>query len=63
MHAKFGDLALENDFLSGALGKAGLLPIAKIYRCCGRAQRQRPSHRAGDQAGQRLLPVTHGIKS
>ena len=25
LHAKFGELALENDFLSGALGKAGLL--------------------------------------
>ena len=25
LHAKIGRLALENDFLSGALGKAGLL--------------------------------------
>jgi transposase len=25
LHAKLGELALENDFLSGALGKAGLL--------------------------------------
>ena len=25
MHAKIGQLTLENDFLSGALGKAGLL--------------------------------------
>jgi len=25
LHAKIGALALENDFLSGALGKAGLL--------------------------------------
>jgi transposase len=25
LHAKIGELALENDFLSGALGKAGLL--------------------------------------
>ncbi|MBB6305586.1 transposase [Rhizobium leucaenae] len=25
LHAKFGELTLENDFLSGALGKAGLL--------------------------------------
>ena len=24
-HAKIGELTLENDFLSGALGKAGLL--------------------------------------
>ena len=25
LHAKIGELTLENDFLSGALGKAGLL--------------------------------------
>jgi transposase len=25
LHAKIGELALENDFLSGALSKAGLL--------------------------------------
>ena len=24
LHAKIGELALENDFLAGALGKAGL---------------------------------------
>ena len=29
LHAKIGQLTLENDFLSGALGKAGLLPSAK----------------------------------
>jgi len=29
LHAKIGKLALENDFLSGALGKAGLLPSAR----------------------------------
>ncbi len=27
--AKVGELTLENDFLPGALGKAGLLPSAK----------------------------------
>jgi len=27
--AKIGELTLVNDFLSGALGKAGLLPSAK----------------------------------
>jgi hypothetical protein len=25
LHAKIGQLAVENDFLSGALGKAGML--------------------------------------
>ena len=29
LHAKIGQLTLENDFLEGALGKAGLLPGAK----------------------------------
>jgi transposase len=29
LHAKIGELTLENDFLSGALGKAGLSPSAK----------------------------------
>jgi len=29
LHAKIGQLTLENDFLSGALGKAGLLPSGK----------------------------------
>ena len=29
LHAKTGELTLENDFLSGALGKAGLLPSAR----------------------------------
>ena len=29
LHAKIGQLALENDFLSGALGKAGLLSARK----------------------------------
>jgi transposase len=29
LHAKIGELTLENDFLSGALGKAGLLLSAK----------------------------------
>ncbi|GFE52312.1 hypothetical protein So717_40650 [Roseobacter cerasinus] len=29
LHAKIGQLMLENDFLEGALNKAGLLPSAK----------------------------------
>jgi transposase len=29
LHAKIGELTLERDFLSGALGQAGLLPSAK----------------------------------
>lgn len=30
MHAKIGELTLENDFLSGALGKAGLRYGTKV---------------------------------
>lgn len=29
LHAKIGELTLESDFLSGALGKTGLLPCGK----------------------------------
>ena len=29
LHAKLGELTLEHDFLSGAPGKAGLLPSAR----------------------------------
>ena len=29
LHAKIGELTLVNDFLSGALGKAGMFPSAK----------------------------------
>ena len=29
LHAKIGELTLANNFLAGALGKAGLLPNAK----------------------------------
>lgn len=29
LHAKIGELTLTNDFLSGALSKAGLLPSAR----------------------------------
>jgi len=29
LHAKIGELTLENDFLEGALAKAGLLPSAR----------------------------------
>ena len=29
LHAKIGQLALENDFLAGALGKAGMLSVKR----------------------------------
>ena len=37
LHAKIGELTLEKDFLSGALDKAGLLPIAG-RRCLHRRE-------------------------
>ncbi|MGC0392465.1 transposase [Bradyrhizobium liaoningense] len=43
LHAKIGELALENDFLSGALTKAGLLRIP-IYS--GRVFRLEAGHRS-----------------
>jgi len=33
LHAKIGELGLENDFLSGALGKAGLLSRCSAGLC------------------------------
>ena len=33
LHAKIGELALENDFLSGALSKAGVLSAKPADRC------------------------------
>ncbi|SNR44051.1 hypothetical protein SAMN06265370_10584 [Puniceibacterium sediminis] len=33
LHAKIGELTLENDFLSGALGKAGLLSRCPAGDC------------------------------
>jgi len=38
LHAKIGELTLERDFLSGALGKAGLLPLGGQPR--GQAHRR-----------------------
>jgi hypothetical protein len=62
LHAKIGELTLENDFLSGALGKAGLLPSAKKNdRSHRQAERQPSGKGAGDQPGQRLLQAAPGV--
>ena len=56
LHAKIGELTLENDFLSGALGKAGLLASAKtMIDRSHRLPRRPPGEGARDQPGQRLL--------
>ncbi len=59
LHAKIGELTLVNDFLSGALGKAGLLRDAQNDdRSFTRAADQAAGAGVGDQPRQRLLSVT-----
>jgi transposase len=50
LHAKIGELALENDFLSGALSKAGLLSAKRLSTAgtgCNLADRPSYSSSAG----------------
>jgi hypothetical protein len=44
LHAKIGELSLENDFLEGALGEAGLLSAKRwpTVRICRSPSRRRP---------------------
>lgn len=52
LHAKIGELTLENDFLSGALGPRRVCCRAqKNDRFRRQAERQTPGHRAGDHPG------------
>ena len=73
LHAKIGELTLENDFLSGARRTARYAPPVQANRagvCCRaqkndrsqrKAERQPPGHRAGHQPGQRLLQAPPGV--
>ena len=73
LHAKIGELTLENDFLSGARRTARRAPPVRANRagvCCRaqkddrshrEAERQPPGHRAGDQPGQRVLQAPPGV--
>jgi hypothetical protein len=54
LHARIGELTLENDFLAGALGKAGLLPSASDGGPWLRAGAGRPGTAALHQPGQHL---------
>lgn len=54
LHAKIGELTLERDFLSGALGKAGLSPSAKRRSTGAKICRSAVRRRSGDQPGQCL---------
>src|SRR5216683_6257321 len=60
LHAKIGALTLENDFLEGALSKAGLLSASD-----DRPQAQPADHQAGGgsahQPWQPLLPAASGV--
>jgi transposase len=56
LHAKIGELTLENDFLSGALGPRRVCCRAQGDDRPGpRAERQPPGEGARDKPGQRLL--------
>jgi len=54
LHAKIGELTLENDFLEGALGKAGMLS-AKRYRPLSRSAPRETGEGARDKPRQRLF--------
>ncbi|MCW2332925.1 hypothetical protein M2323_001842 [Rhodoblastus acidophilus] len=43
LHAKIGELALENDFLCGALSKAGLLSAKKFRGALSKQTAPEPS--------------------
>lgn len=63
LHAKIGELTLENDFLSGALGKAGLLPSAKrkMIDPTAKLSVSRQAIVLGIQPGQRVLQAPPGV--
>jgi len=63
LHATIGELTLENDFLSGALGPRRVCCRAQEDdRSRSEAERQPPGHRAGDQPGSRLLHAAPGVR-
>ena len=51
LHAKIGRLALENDFLAGALDKVGLSSAKRLNRPQPCTAHQRPSRTGGHQPG------------
>ena len=56
LHAKIGQLALENDFLAGALGKAGMLSAKRLNRPHPRIAADAPGRARGHQSRLGLLP-------
>ena len=58
LHAKIGQLTLENDFLAGALSKAGLCRAQDDDRPRAPIEHQPSGQAAWDQSGQRLLPAS-----
>jgi transposase len=60
LHAKIGQLALENDFLERALTKAGLLSAKLLNRPEPRPTHHAPSPTGGYQPGCGVLPTQTG---
>ena len=57
LHAKIGELTLENDFLSGALGPRRVCCRAQENdRSCREAERQPPGHRYGSRSSVSYTP-------
>ena len=61
LHAKIGELTLENDFLEGALTKAGLLSAKNDDRPHTRSADQQASGSPQHQPWQRVLPAAAGV--
>jgi transposase len=61
LHAKIGQLALENDCLAGALTKAGMLSAKRLNRPQPRPAAHAPSRAGGHQPRQRVLPAPRPV--
>ena len=63
LHAKIGELALENDFLESALTKAGLPGRKAMTDRDHKAASRPPGKDSGHQPREHLLPATAGGRS
>jgi hypothetical protein len=61
LHAKIGELTLENFFCPARSARRVCCRAQENDRSLSEAERQPPSHRAGDQPGQRLLQAPPGV--
>ena len=60
LHAKIGQLTLENDFFERALAKAGLLSAKPLNRPQTRPPHHAPGQVTGHQPGHGVLPAPTG---